>query len=176
MMRFIYLVVFFTLPLSLNAQWNVQVVNDNLPLHDTQIIMPFYYDADTCGFELVVYSSFIDDLLIDNSGHCSSEHVLVIDGYKYQPNDDFTVSYHSSFVDFQSQVDLGVCSTVSGQPIQASEPYFYVGLSVFKLDIAYSHHVKHVGNETHFVFQTANTDIVCTNGISLELIFSHGFE
>lgn len=170
----ILVLVFF--PIIGLTNWSLTIDDATGPSADVTPLMPFTYDSNTCLFDFFVYINGTQTLTLDNTSQCNNTQYLVLDGFKYPFTGAFNVEYNANYVDIPAGINMNACQTISGDPIETGSPHLIVNLLYFQLNSSFDHHIKHEGSETHFVFESFNQDVVCAGGISVDLIFSDGFE
>ncbi|MCX7553662.1 hypothetical protein OS175_07210 [Marinicella sp. S1101] len=158
------------------AQWNIEINESEGASRELPLVLPFTYSTTQCQFDFDVIDTSVVDLIVDGTATCSNDHYLVIDRYKYPVSKQMMVTFGTNFIDFSDGVNLGVCTTLSGEDINTDAPFLYVGMTVFQLDVTFPHEVKKVGNEVHLITETSNHDIICEGAELAELIFKGGFE
>jgi hypothetical protein len=157
------------------SQWNLSINNAGGST-DYSAILPFSYSSSTCLFDFDVLANGLEALHINNTDQCQNDAFLVLDGYQYPFNNSFTLTYDADSVDIPFGINLDSCVTTSGNPIASNAPHLIVNIILIQLNPNFDHHVIHVDDDTHFVFESSNQDIVCSGGIPVDLIFSGGFE
>lgn len=176
-----YYIILSLFSLSAHAQWDFLVETNGVLIGSSQIIYPINYSENSCQFTFdVINESQIDNVIIDNSQQCGQYNWVVIDGYQYQIPAGFTFTFDSNDYSFSDVLDMGACSTSSGDPILTGTPQLQLGVNNFQYEPTKTNKVFIESNHTFFQFNSANGDLICTNGLLFELpvdfIFRGAFE
>ncbi|TDR20499.1 hypothetical protein [Marinicella litoralis] len=173
--------IFLLTPMSSQALWTFNVINDGSPVLYSDLLFPISYTHSTCQFQAaVINNGSADDVIIINTAGCTSNnHFIVIDGYRYPLSDTVEVNFYSDLHLFTETSNLNNCTSASGI-IPTDPPRILLnGLSIeFKADSDAL--VFTDGNNLYFKYDSINGDIVCDNGVEFidprEIIFLGGFE
>jgi hypothetical protein len=150
---------------AVDAQWEYRVYDQGSLQQIQDLSMPVRYRESLCQFSFLATDMGVQELvLIENTQGCQQPHILLLDGYRYTLPPGFTLTMHADSHQITGTGILGSCKTTSGLPISSSDPVLMIDGQFIEYQYNQRIRIFHRYGETYFSYESANGDVVCSNG------------